>query len=182
MTDPRDLALERILVVRCQVGDPAAFEEIVARHGPRLRYFLGKMVRARDDPEDLLQEVWLDVYRKIGALRSPAAFGGWLYRIARDRAFGALRRRSRVTREEALPPEAPAATEPDFGPADAGAIHAALDRLRPEHREVLILRFMEDMSHEEIAGVLGVPVGIVQSRLHHGKIELERAIERTRTP
>src|SRR2546422_298407 len=66
-----------------------------------------------------------------------------------------------------------------FSPEDAIAIHAALDRMTPEHREALILRFVEEMSYEQIAAVTGVSVGTVRSRLHYAKRALRHLLERT---
>src|SRR6516165_12399485 len=93
MTDAADRLYERVLVLRCQARDEAAFEEVVARYTPRLRYFLRKMLGRPEATEDALQEVWLDAFRGITRLNEPGAFPAWVYRIARDRAFRELRRR-----------------------------------------------------------------------------------------
>src|SRR4051812_29894924 len=92
MTDPADRLYERLLVLRCQAGDEAAFAEVVGRYGPRLRYFLRKMLDA-DDAEDALQDVWLDAHRGLWRLADAGALPAWLYRVARDRAYRVLRRR-----------------------------------------------------------------------------------------
>ena len=65
----------------------------------------------------------------------------------------------------------------EFSADDVQAVHAALDRLAPEHREVLLLRFMEEMSYEEIAGVVGVSVGTVRSRIHNAKRSLREILK-----
>ena len=83
MSDPADRIYERLLVLRCQAGDGTAFGELVERYGPRLRYFLRKMLRDAGAAEDALQEVWLDVYRAMPRLADPGAFPAWLYRVAR---------------------------------------------------------------------------------------------------
>ena len=82
MTDRVERLYERLLVLRCQTGDAAAFAELVARYGPRLGYYLRKLLGGLDGAEDLLQEAWIDVFRHIPNLRDPAAFSAWLYRIA----------------------------------------------------------------------------------------------------
>jgi RNA polymerase sigma-70 factor (ECF subfamily) len=178
MTESADQLYERVLVLRCQAGDEAAFAELVERYGPRLRYYLRKMARDAD-AEDLLQEVWLDAFRGLHRLADPAALTAWLYRIARARAA----RRWRRGRPAELPLTAdvsPPADEDDFSAEDAEQVHAALDRLAPEHREVLVLRFLEGMSYETIAGVVGCQVGTVRSRLHYGKRALRRLLENVR--
>ena len=84
---------ERMLILRCQAGDEAALAELIATYSPRLRLFLRKLIRQDPAADDLLQDTWFDVYRKINALENPQAFAAWLYRIARDKAYRALRRR-----------------------------------------------------------------------------------------
>src|SRR5688500_13895608 len=94
MTDPQlDRLYERLLVLRCQTGDEAAFTEIVARYTPRLRVYLRQMLGDAHAADDALQDVWLDVLRAVGRLQDAGAFAAWLYRIARDRAYRLLRRR-----------------------------------------------------------------------------------------
>src|SRR5205085_12653515 len=85
MTDAADRLYERLLVLRCQAGDEAAFAELVGRYGPRLAYYLRKMLGP--DADDALQEVWLDVVRGVGRLADPGAFPAWLYRVARVRVL-----------------------------------------------------------------------------------------------
>src|SRR3954469_19387500 len=92
MTDQAEQIYERLLVVRAQAGDEAAFSELVERYSPRLRYFLRKLLTSADGAEDALQDVWLSVFRHLPRLADPQALVAWLYRIARDQAFGRLRK------------------------------------------------------------------------------------------
>jgi RNA polymerase sigma-70 factor (ECF subfamily) len=180
MTDQAELIYERLLVVRAQAGDEAAFAELVERFSPRLRYFLRKLLASADGAEDALQDVWLDVFRHLPRLAEPQALVAWLYRIARDRAFGRLRKAGRF--EQLLDEGAVVDSAVDdgaFSPDDAAQIHAALDQIAPEHREVLVLRFLEDMSYEQIARVVGCQLGTVRSRLHYAKQSLKRVLENT---
>jgi RNA polymerase sigma-70 factor (ECF subfamily) len=179
MSDPAEGLYERVLVVRLQAGDEAAFVELAERYGPRLRYYLRKLLGDADGAEDALQEVWLDVFRGGSRLADPAAFPAWIYRIARDRAYRELRRLSRAP--QTLAEEAAAdfaSEEEEFSAEDAERIHAALDQLPSEQREVLVLRFVESMSYEQIAGVVGSPVGTIRSRIHYAKRALRRALEK----
>src|SRR6516165_8499057 len=98
MTNIAEQLYERLLVLRCQAGDEAAFEELVARYSPRLRYYLRKMLGEVHAAEDALQDVWFDVFRRIPRVADPAAFPAWIYRIARDRAFRELRKRKHYHR------------------------------------------------------------------------------------
>jgi RNA polymerase sigma-70 factor (ECF subfamily) len=181
MTDTADQLYERVLVLRCQAGDEAAFTELVERYQPRLRYYLRKMLAGTDAADDAYQDVWFDVFRAVSRLANPGAFRAWLYRIARDRALRVLRRRR--------PPHRPlddvevaangVADGGEFTAEDVARIHAGLDRLAPEHREVMVLRYVEGMSYEEVARVAGCQLGTVRSRLHYAKRALRRALERT---
>lgn len=176
MTDAADRLYRSVLVVRCQAGDRTAFEELVTLYQPGLRYFLQKMLRAPQDADDLLQEVWWDVFRGLARLANPSAFPAWLYRIARNRAVRELRRRRQpLCPLEGIEPAAEDTAE-DFSAEDAAGLHAALDQLAPEHREVLLLRFIEELTYDDIARITGCPVGTVRSRIHYAKRALLRAL------
>jgi RNA polymerase sigma-70 factor, ECF subfamily len=178
--NPIEQALERVLVLRCQAGDAGALEDLYRRYHRPLGYYLRRLLDDEQAAEDAQQEVWLTVYRRVRGLRAPEAFAVWLYRIAHSRAVNRLGR----WRFEALSlgdPDVAAvegefdADEP-FSPEDAADIHRALGRLRPEHREVLVLRFMEDLAYEQIAAVTGCNLGTVRSRLHYAKAALRREL------
>jgi RNA polymerase sigma-70 factor, ECF subfamily len=177
MADGVEQLYERVLVLRCQAGDEAAFAELVGRYGPRLRYYVRRMLD-HGDADDVLQDVWLDVFRGLPRLADAGAFPAWLYRLARDRVFRLWRRR-RPAHQPLAEVDLPEQAEADrFTAEDAGRIHAALAELPPEQREVLVLRFLEGMSYDDIAGVVGSPVGTVRSRLHYAKLALRRIIQR----
>src|SRR4051794_18283082 len=150
MSDAAERLYERVLVVRCQTGEPAALAELIARYAPRLRFYLAKM--AGDGvADDLLQDVWIEVFAKVARLKDAGAFGGWVYRIARDKTYRELRRRRTptVALDEAVIDEAE--DDEDWTAEDVQRVRAALDRLPPEQREVLVLQFVEDMNYEQIA-------------------------------
>lgn len=183
MSEAADRLYEAVLVLRCQTGDEAAFAELVERYQTRLRYYLRKLLADTHAAEDALQEVWLDVFRAVARLADVHAFRGWLYRIAHDRAMRELRKRPRP--RQPLPevdPIDPKTEEDTFTADDVKAIHVALDELAAEQREVLVLRYVEDMRYEEIAGVVGCQIGTVRSRLHYAKRALRKLLERTKLP
>jgi RNA polymerase sigma-70 factor, ECF subfamily len=180
MTDQAEQIYERLLVVRAQAGDEAALAELVERFSPRLRYFLRKLLSSADHAEDVLQDVWLDVVRGLARLADPQALVAWLYRIARDRAFGRLRkaRRIELALDEQQVIDPASVDEEDFSTEDAARIHAGLDELPAEQREVLVLRFLEEMSYVEIARVVGCQIGTVRSRIFYGKRALRQALQK----
>jgi RNA polymerase sigma-70 factor (ECF subfamily) len=178
MTDPAEMLYERLLVLRCQTQDEAAFAEIVRRYDRRLRYFLEKMLPARTHLDDLLQDIWFDVFRAVPKLIDPAAFPAWLYRIARDRAFRLMRRAKPAPEALDDADYVDETAEDSFTPEDAAAVHIALDQLAPHHREVLLLRFIESMSYVDIAVITAVDLGTVRSRIHYAKHQLRQILER----
>ncbi len=194
MSEQAERIYERVLVVRAQAGDEAAFAELVERFSPKLRYFLRKLLGPTNfdgaerhggrslqggDAEDALQDVWLDVFRGLGRLEDPQAIVAWLYRIARDRAYARLRKAQRLELplDEAILEEKAAEAEEEFSAEDAASIHAALDALPAAQREVLVLRFLEEMSYEEIAKVVGCELGTVRSRIHYAKRALRERVQ-----
>lgn len=177
-TDPRTLR-DEWLVLRCQLGEPAAFDELMRRWESRLLYYLRRLVPQEADAWDALQRTWLAVYRDLPRLREPRALRAWLYRVARNQAAGHCRRefalRARI--DDEADPEGVA--EPDWTPDldQAGRVHDAIGGLSLPHREVITLHFLEQMPLEEIAEVIGAPVGTVKSRLHYAKRILKQRLE-----
>jgi RNA polymerase sigma-70 factor, ECF subfamily len=167
-----------LLVLRSQAGDETAFSRLMEWFGARtlahLRGLLG------DDADDVQQEVWLAVYMRIGALSNPRAFRTWLFQTTRHRAIDFLRSRKRERElfEEAAR-EIDFANAPDegIGGLDQSSVAAALKDLSPAQREVLLLRYEEDMTYAQIAVIVGCSIGTVRSRLHHAKLRLQDAIE-----
>jgi len=169
---------ERLLVLRCQGGDESALRELIERYSPGLRLFLAKICDRRSSADDLLQETWVDVYQKINRLENPAAFVAWLYRIARDKAFREMRRRPIPSQEsDERCPDQIAEPEEDFTPEEAEQVRLALYELPIDQREMLILRFVESMSYQQIGEVIGCPLGTVRSRLFYAKQALRAKLE-----
>lgn len=179
MANNIERAYELTLVVRSQIGDEAAFEELLRMYSPRLRFYVSKMLHERhESADDLLQEIWLSVYRALPRLNDAAAFRAWVFRIARDRVCREFRRARMKFDSLEAPDVGELAAEPDKDESvDAEAVHRQIVNLSPEHREALVLRFIEDMSYEEIARVTGNTLGTVRSRIHYAKAALRRAYE-----
>ena len=168
-----------ILVLQCQLGDEQAFGLLMAEYHPRLRFFVRRLVDCPQTADDVLQDVWLTVFRRIGTLTDSGALVGWLYAIARHKAWHVLRRRRDWSPIEDHPELAIDEPEPEFGPEEAACVHVAMGQLKPEYREILTLRFLEDMTYEQMAELIGCAVGTAKSRMHYAKKLLRREIERT---
>ena len=173
-----DRLIEQVLVLRCQVGDKDAFAELIERYQAPLRYFISRLSANNEMTEDIFQETWLTVIRRICSLKRTEAFSTWLYRIARNKVYQQLRRKqklSELNENVAIPND----TEDDvFSPEDAAKIHRSLKILQAEHREVLMLRFLEQMSYHEIAQVINCGLGTVKSRIYYAKLALKKEMEK----
>jgi RNA polymerase sigma factor (sigma-70 family) len=167
-----------LLVVRAKRGDNKAFEEIVREFEKSVFYYVRRLVETDEDAWDILQETWIKAFRGIGSLRETKRFLIWLYSIAHCTAMSHHRAayRKQAVLDEAFGAEAAIEVESTPNPEDAERVHVALDRLDPDFREVLILRFLEDLSVEEAAEIMGVPTGTVKSRLFHAKKALKKVL------
>jgi RNA polymerase sigma factor (sigma-70 family) len=163
--------LQELLVVRCQRGDRQAFEDLVRQWENRLLYYVRRLVASEEDAWDVLQATWLRVYKGMGRLESAERLPTWLYTIARCAALSHWRGhyRAHARLEEADNLEELAATEEAESYEDAEQVHRALSGLSLAHREVLTLFFLEDLSQEQMAEVLEIPLGTVKSRLSYAK-------------
>ena len=169
--------LEQALILQCQAGSAEAFELIFARYSGRLKYFLRRLLGPARDVDDICQEVWLTVFKGLQQLRNPDAFRVWLYRIARNRAYQELRKERTALPAVATSEMAEEIEEEEFRPEDAAAIHQGLEKLQADHKDVLMLRFLEEMSYEDIAQTLGCSLGTVRSRIHYAKRALRTEME-----
>ena len=182
-----DMALDshhevEALVLRSLGGDEFAFENLIKIYHGRLLYYLRRILRDPDRAEDVLQNVWFAVYRQLPTLRSTKAFPVWLYRITRNQANREIRQIIKYAASteslEDLPYEIVSEEEEkDFSAEDAALVHQCLNTLKPEYCEVLTLRFMEELSYQEIAEVMGCGVGTVKSRIHYAKQALALRME-----
>ena len=177
---PLDKHQELLWVLRAQQRDPEAFRCLVDAYEERLLYFIRRFVKDIDDALDVLQDVWLTMFRRLPHLHAPAAFRVWLYQVAHDKAVSLIRDQRRETQAvEALGDSLDAEPAGDGTVfEDAELVHRGLQTLSPEHREVLTLHFLEDLRLEEIAEILRCPIGTVKSRLHYAKKCLRQDMEK----
>jgi RNA polymerase sigma-70 factor (ECF subfamily) len=167
------------LLVGFQRGEPSAMAELVLMFERPLVYYLRRLVGSEADAWDLLQETWLQVYRHMGSIRDRRAFPAYLYRTARNAALMYLRKRRADAALLAAvdPPVEEEGADIALRAEDAEVVHRGLDSLSPPHREVLTLFFLQDLSLDDIATVLEVPLGTVKSRLHYAKRALREKLE-----
>jgi RNA polymerase sigma-70 factor (ECF subfamily) len=161
---------EEMLVLRSQIGDEAAFRELLELHGPYLLRFTRKMMDSSPaQVEDLVQEIWVAIYRGLPSLLDAGKFRAWAFRIARDRIYREHRRRKipvQLLDDDALAALPESAEEPALNTEE---LQRGLELIPPQQREVLVLRFFEEMSYEEIARVTGCALGTIRSRIHYAK-------------
>lgn len=158
------------IALRCQSGEPGAFEDLIAVMERPLLYYATSLTGNADSGLDVLQDVWIRAFRSIRKLRDPGSLRSWLYTITHGIAVDRIRRNSsRELAEKVQLEDFEEAEEPSFAEADAAALHQALSEIGFKHREVLVLHFLEDLSIAEIAGVVGCSEGTVKSRLHYAK-------------
>jgi len=173
-----DKLIEQVLILRCQIGDKDAFAELIERYQAPLRYFISRLSSNPETAEDIFQDTWLTVIRRIHSLKKTDAFSTWLYRIARNKVYQQFRRKRKLfelNENIAVPND----TENDvFSTEDAAKIHRCLKELLPEYREVLMLRFLEQMSYEQISQVINRSLGTVKSRIHYAKLALKKEMEK----
>jgi RNA polymerase sigma-70 factor (ECF subfamily) len=184
-TSTRTPADEADLVRAAQAGDSRAFAEIVRRYQRAIYRVAYGFTRVPADADDLAQETFVRAYQAIKRFRVGEPLYPWLARIASNLALSLLRRRRRRP-ESALEPLVEAGmqwgVEDDPGRSVIDRerrqhLQEAMAELKPEHQSVLVLRAVQEMSYEEIAQTLKVPLGTVMSRLSRARAELRARLE-----
>ncbi len=156
-------------------GDQQAFAEIVRGLQAPVWRFLRHLVGDAALAEDLTQETFIRVYRKLGSFRHRAKFSTWVFQIARNAGIDEIRsreRRSRLVR--VLRPDRPAVRS---GPETGVEVQAALTELSPKLREAFLMVEVLGLTYREAGGALGVPEGTVKSRVHHARAALVAWLE-----
>jgi len=170
--------IEQLLLLRCQMGDKDALAELIDRYERPLRYFINRLLDDSGQTDDIFQDTWLTVIQRIHGLREIDAFPAWLYRIARNKVYQQLRKKRKVSGLDENIAIEDHAEDDDFSGEDAAKIHKCLKELPPEYREVLMLRFLEQMPYQHIAHVQNCKLGTVRSRLYYAKIALKKELEK----
>ena len=175
------------LITDCLGGRTEAFDQLVLRYQDRLYNTLVKMLRSADDARDIAQDAWVHAFHKLGTFRGNSAFYSWLFRIAFNAAVSE-RRKTRRTPASLDAGRERAGHEPADGRVDGEPSHSmeqverqvlvrrALGQLSDEYRTVLVLKEIEDLKYEEIAEIVGCPIGTVRSRIHRARLELREKL------
>lgn len=159
-------------------GDMQAFEELYARHHRRVYSLCLRMTGNAAEAEDLAQEAFIQLFRKIGSFRGDSAFTTWLHRLTVNQVLMHFRKKSvrveKTTDEGETPVQVVRGTEdPARMPVvDRIALERAVAQLPPGYRTVFVLHDVEGHEHDEIARMLGVAVGTSKSQLHKARMKL----------
>jgi RNA polymerase sigma-70 factor (ECF subfamily) len=175
--------VDPILIGRAQRGDEEAFASLAVAAGDRLHAVAHRILRDADLAEDATQQALLAIWRDLPQLRDPARFDAWSYRLLVHACYTEVRRSRRwAPNLHLLPDEVPTDGEGLGMVVDRDQLERGFRRLSIDHRAVVVLRHYLDLPLEEVADVLGVPVGTVRSRLHHAMRGLRAALEADARP
>lgn len=182
---------DELLIRRAQRGDADAFEQLLLEHQKNVYNLCYRMAGNPDDAMDLSQETFLRAWRCLDQYQFVSAFSTWLYRLCSNICIDFLRRRRRqqtvpLTFEDAdgeeqtyaVPDAQPLPEEQVELKLTRETLQAAMAQLLPEHRAVLQLRVVNEMSYEQIADVLDIQIGTVKSRLSRARNQLKKILER----
>jgi RNA polymerase sigma-70 factor, ECF subfamily len=183
-------APDQTLIDRCLAGQTEAFGLLVERYQHRLYGSLVHVVGSRDLAQDIAQDAFTNAFEKLGTFRGQSAFYSWLFRIALNAAVSARRKTRRVTGSVEAHRDATGAEPVDMSASSAPdhaahvedrqqLVRRALAQLPDEYRTALVLKEMDDLKYEEIAELLGVPLGTVRSRIHRARQELRARLQWT---
>ena len=177
---------DQSLIEACRAGQVEAFGILVRRYQDRLYPTLLRLTGCAEDAHDLLQDAFVRAFEKLGRFHGDSSFYTWIYRIAVNLALSDRRRR-RPGRSWPTGPDG-AALDPPSDPDQSDPalpleraereerVQRALDALAPDHRAVVVLKDLDGLRYEQIAAILGVPVGTVRSRLHRARGELRERL------
>lgn len=180
------------LIERFTKGCESSFEEIIHRYETKVHNLAMRLTRNSEDAEEVLQDVFVTVYRKIEGFQGKAKFSSWLYRITVNAAFMKLRKRKQdqsVSLDDMLPNFQSKAAAPKNGYGGAcdhmafskeirGALEGAIGKLPDDYRAVFILRDIDGLSNKEVGQILGLSIPAVKSRLHRSRLMLRKRLRR----
>jgi RNA polymerase sigma-70 factor, ECF subfamily len=181
MASRKALVESELLLVQHRQGEAEALERLIELWERPLYYYVRRLVKTEEEAKDLTQDVWLNVVRKIGRVRDPAAFPAWLYTVARNRVVSHFRKTvpfEPLPEDGAVPNGAESNTADFTSTLNAEELHWGLSQLSPPHCECLILHFLEGFSLEEVGKITGTRLGTVKSRIHYAKKALRAVLKK----
>jgi RNA polymerase sigma-70 factor (ECF subfamily) len=181
-------ATEAEAIRLAQAGDAVAFEHLYQLHGRRVYALCLRMVGNPSDAEDLMQEAFLQLFRKIGTFRGESAFSTWLHRMTVNVVLMRLRKKTLPAaslEETTEPDEETGGPRKDIGAPDlrlSGAVdrvnlERSIEKLPPGYRTVFVLHDVQGFEHNEIAGIMGCSVGNSKSQLHKARTRLRELLQ-----
>ena len=185
-TEELDPTQEREIVLRCQNGDADAMGTLIIRYQHWVYNIAYGILGHHQDAEDVAQDAFVSAWENIGKFQFRSRFSTWLYRIVKNKCLNHIdqyqRRKTDPTEIDDSQPWVPLDTvtpeEEALRTEEKEIVHAALAKLKPSYREILVLRELRDMAYEEIAEILGCTLGRVKSRLHEARKALKKELER----
>lgn len=186
---------ERLLIARLKQRDEQAFNEVVRTHGDKVFSLVYRMIGNRAEAEDLAQEVFVTVFKTVESFRSESKFSTWLLRIAANHCKNRIKYLSRRRTDGAGLDDMPEEIMSDAGRAPMQAhidapdvlleaaelerlMQQAIETLDEDHRLLIVLRDVEELSYEEIGEVSGLPEGTIKSRLHRARMAIKEFLAR----
>ena len=183
---------DTVLVEQFKRGSLEAFEEIMQRYESKVFNMAMRFTRNQEDAEEVLQDVFSTLYRKIDGFQGKSAFSSWLYRIVVNAAFMKLRKRKQnqtvsiedlapAIRQYCLDCDAMVSSRSDSVSINRelrDIIQNAINRLPEQYRAVFVLRDVDGMSNHEVGGILGLSIPAVKSRLHRSRLMLRKKLQR----
>jgi RNA polymerase sigma-70 factor (ECF subfamily) len=171
--------------------EESCFEELVERYGSKVLNLALRITRSQEDAEEILQDVFITVFTKVGSFKYKSQFSSWLYRVTMNSAFMKIRARNR-RRTVSLEDVEPAVTQNWVGNRTEmydvdvmssrheirGAIEAAIDNLPEDYKAIFVLRDIDGLSNDAVASVLGLSVPAVKSRLHRSRLMMREQLRK----
>ncbi len=176
------------LTKRSAKGDMVAFEEVYRRHHRRVYSICLRMLKNTTEAEDLTQDVFIQLHRKIGSFRGDSAFTTWLHRLSVNQVLMHFRKRNvkfeKTTEEGETPVEVVDGTvnPRKMQVVDKIALEDAIEQLPNGYRNVFVLHDVEGYEHEEVARILGCSVGTSKSQLHKARLKLRKLLQKKAPP
>ena len=167
------------LIARCQAGDVEAFEALYRQHAARLYTLACRMAGSAEDGEDLLQEIFLQVYRKVGSFKGDSAVGTWLYRLALNHCLDYVRSRQAKMSKLTETLDADTSFEPTARretPIARLDLERAIELLPEGCREAFVLHDVEGFDHKEVGQLLGIAEGTSKSQVFKARMKLRASL------
>jgi len=172
------------IIARARRGDADAFEQLVVAYRDQVFRLALRMCGNEADADEVAQEAFLSAWKALPNFRGDSQFSTWLYQLTSHAAIDLMRRGKR----QSAPEDITEVSAPDPGPSPQQqaersetrqAVRDAMGQLSPEYRQIVVLRFLQELSYEEIGAVLKLPPGTVKSRLNRAKSQLKDILSKS---